>query len=486
MKQCTIQLLDEVNCKITDLELSTRKKLSNKFSYEIPGARYQPSVRLGRWNGKECFFTIGGNTFINLLPEIVPILDSEGYDIDLDDRRVNRRTFNFDPVSETSFDNITWPEGHPIEGQPILLKEHQVEAINKFLGDTQCLQELATGFGKTITTAALSSIVEKYGRTIIIVPNKTLVTQTEADYKNMRLDTGVYFGDRKEIGHTHSICTWQSLNNMMKNTKNGVAEISIYEFIEDVVCVIVDEAHCVKAQALKTLLTGPMSNIPIRWGVTGTVPKEQYEFMSLFCSIGNVIGRLSASELQAGGHLANCHVNIVQLVDHRVFLNYQSELKYLLDDDDRLATIAGVITKIRDDGNTLVLVDRVSAGKKLVELIGESAVFVSGATKAGVRKEEYDSISSSDGKVIVATYGVASTGINIPRLFNIVLIEPGKSFVRCIQSIGRGLRKAQDKNDVVIYDITSTCKFSKRHLTKRRAFYKEAQYNFTQEKLEWK
>jgi len=151
MKYCTIQLLDEVNCKIIDLELTTRKKLSSKFSYEIPGARYQPAVRLGRWNGKECFFTIGGNTFINLLPEIVPILDSEGYDIQLDDRRVNRRTFNFDPLSETSFDNITWPDGHPIAGQPILLKEHQVEAINKFLGDTQCLQELATGFGKCVS-----------------------------------------------------------------------------------------------------------------------------------------------------------------------------------------------------------------------------------------------------------------------------------------------------------------------------------------------
>jgi superfamily II DNA or RNA helicase len=486
MKYCTIQLLDEVNCKIIDLELTTRKKLSSKFSYEIPGARYQPAVRLGRWNGKECFFTIGGNTFINLLPEIVPILDSEGYDIELDDRRFNRRTFNFDPVSETSFDNITWPDGHPIAGQPILLKEHQVEAINKFLGDTQCLQELATGFGKTITTAALSATVEKYGRTIIIVPNKTLVTQTEADYKNMRLDTGVYFGDRKEIGHTHSICTWQSLNNMMKNTKDGVGDITIHEFIQDVVCVIVDECHMVKGAALKALLTGPMSNIPIRWGVTGTIPKEPYEFMSLFCSLGDVIGRLGASDLQAGGHLANCHVNIVQLVDHREFSNYQSELKYLLDDDDRLKTIAGVIDRVKDDGNTLVLVDRVAAGKKLVELLGESAVFVSGSTKAGVRKDEYDSISSSDGKVIVATYGVASTGINIPRLFNIVLIEPGKSFVRCIQSIGRGLRKAQDKNDVVIYDITSTCRFSKRHLTKRRAFYKEAQYPFSQEKLEWK
>jgi superfamily II DNA or RNA helicase len=85
----------------------------------------------------------------------------------------------------------------------------------------------------------------------------------------------------------------------------------------------------------------------------------------------------------------------------------------------------------------------------------------------------------------VATYGVAAVGINIPRIFNLVLLEPGKSFTRVIQSIGRGIRKAEDKDFVQIWDITSTCKFSKRHLTKRKVFYNEAHYPFTIKKVEW-
>jgi superfamily II DNA or RNA helicase len=87
--------------------------------------------------------------------------------------------------------------------------------------------------------------------------------------------------------------------------------------------------------------------------------------------------------------------------------------------------------------------------------------------------------------VIVATYGVAAVGINIPRIFNLVLIEPGKSFVRVIQSIGRGIRKAEDKDNVEIWDITSDCKFAKRHLTHRKAYYKKGKYPFTLEKSDY-
>ena len=79
----------------------------------------------------------------------------------------------------------------------------------------------------------MSYSVENYGRSIIIVPNKSLVVQTEADYINLGLDVGVYFGDRKEFGRTHTICTWQSLNNMMKKTKAGEAEVSITDFIKE-------------------------------------------------------------------------------------------------------------------------------------------------------------------------------------------------------------------------------------------------------------
>ena len=389
------------------------------------------------------------------------------------------------PVAEDTFADTPWPKGHPAAGEPIMLRDYQVDILNRFLENPQCVQEVATGAGKTIMTAALSRSVEPYGRSIVIVPNKSLVTQTEDDYKNLGLDVGVYFGDRKEFGRTHTICTWQSLNVLLKNTKNYEAEVTIGDFIEDVVCIMVDEVHMAKADALKTLLTGVFSHVPIRWGLTGTIPKEDYEKVSIYCSLGSVVGRLSASELQEAGHLANCHVNIVQLVDHVEYKEYQTELKYLTETEGRLDYISNLIRSVNETGNTLVLVDRIASGKMLTERLGDRAVFVSGSTKAKNRKEEYDDVAISDDKIIVATYGVAAVGINIPRIFNLVLVEPGKSFVRVIQSIGRGIRKAEDKDFVQIWDITSTCKFAKRHLTRRKAFYKEANYPFTVEKAEW-
>ena len=475
---------DEVNVKIEGLELRDRKALVDKFKFDIPGARYLPAVRLGRWDGKASFFQLGGSTYINLLPEILPYIAEQGYEIEVEDTREYKTTFDFTQTTEDSYQHIMWPKGHPLEGQPMSMRDYQVEIINRFLENPQSVQEIATGAGKTVITAALSDAISPYGRSIVIVPNKSLVTQTYKDYVNMGLDVGVYFGDEKEFGRKHTICTWQSLNILLKNTKNSEAEVTIGEFLEDVVCVIVDEVHMAKADALKTLLTGVMAHIPIRWGLTGTIPKEPFEFMALKCSIGEVIGKLSASTLQEAGHLSRCHVNVVQLMDHVEYSNYQSELKYLLETEGRLDYISNLVEAIRETGNTLILVDRVAAGKSLEGKI-KDAVFVSGATKATDRQDEYDDIAISDGKVIIATYGVAAVGINIPRIFNLVLVEPGKSFVRVIQSIGRGIRKAEDKDFVQIWDLTSTCKFAKRHLTKRKQFYKEANYPFTIEKAEW-
>jgi superfamily II DNA or RNA helicase len=485
MPQAKLLIKDEVNVSIKGLELDARRRLLNMFKYEVPYARYLPAVRLGRWDGKVSYFQLGGSTYINLLPKIIPVLEEMKYQIELDDQREYQTKFDFNEITAEAFSDMTWPKGHQIEGEPIVLRDYQVEIINNFLSNPQSMQEIATGAGKTLITAALSTKVEQYGRSIVIVPNKSLVTQTEEDYINMGLDVGVFYGDRKEFGHKHTICTWQSLNILLKNTKNSVAPITIGEFIEGVVCVMVDEVHMAKAEALKTLLTGPMSTIPIRWGLTGTIPKEDFEFMSLLVSLGEVVGRKSASELQEQGVLANCEVNVVQLVDHGDYGNYQSELKYLLTNDKRLDYLSTLVNKIGEEGNTLVLVDRVESGKEIVKRLGDRAVFISGATKAIDRKEHYDEIADVDNKIIVATYGVAAVGINIPRIFNLVLIEPGKSFVRVIQSIGRGIRKASDKDFVKIWDITSTCKYAKRHLTKRKNFYKEANYPFVVQKTQW-
>ena len=485
MKQCKLIIKDQVNVKLEGLDLADRKTLMKMFEYDIPGARYLPSVRLGRWNGKVSYCSLGGATYINLLEEIIPVIDRAGYDIVVEDLREYQTTFAFDQVSEGLFSEHSWPKGHPKEGDPIILRDYQVIIINDFLANPGSVQEIATGAGKSITTAALSYSVQEYGRSIIIVPNKSLVVQTEADYISVGLDVGVYFGDRKEYNKKHTICTWQSLNNMLKKTKLGEAEVPINEFLEDVVCVMVDEVHQAAADALKGLLTSVFARVPIRWGLTGTIPKAKIESQSILVSLGPVISKLSASELQDKGVLAQCHVSIVQLQDNVEFSNYQSELKHLLEDEKRLDKIAALINKISDTGNTLVLVDRVNAGNELANRIPGS-VFISGGTKLTERKEEYDEIAIVDGKVLVATYGVASVGINLPRIFNLVLVEPGKSFVRVIQSIGRGIRKAEDKDFVMIYDITSNCKFAKRHLTHRKSFYTEANYPFSLEKLKYR
>tara|TARA_B100000073_G_scaffold340831_1_gene341208 strand:+ start:2248 stop:3699 length:1452 start_codon:yes stop_codon:yes gene_type:complete len=481
MSTAILKIKDEVNVKFEGLDVSTRRKISDKLKFFVPYAYHLPAYKLGRWDGNIRFCDIGARTYLNLLDRILPIIEENGYEIKIEDYRKNIE-ISFDKIDNQYFSDKVWPANHQLAGEPIILRDYQVQVINDYISDPQSLQEVATGAGKTIITAALSKMCEKFGRTIVIVPNKSLVTQTEADYKTVGLDVGVYFGERKELGHTHTICTWQSLNNLHKKSKKSEADFPIDEFLDNVSCVMIDEVHMARADVLKTLLTGPFADIPIRWGLTGTIPKEEFEQVSLEASIGKVSNKLSAKELQEKGVLANCHVNIIQTQDMRSFRSYPEEVAYLVSDITRLQFLSNLIEEMRPGGNTLILVDRIKSGEALADLIPD-AVFIQGKTKLEDREEEYSEVATEKHKVLIATYGVAAVGINIPRIFNLVLVEPGKSFVRVIQSIGRGIRKAEDKDHVQIWDITSKCKYSKRHLTTRKRFYKEANYPYTVSKV---
>ena len=486
LTSCKIIIKDEVNIKIENLDLDTRKALVKKFKYEDPTARFRPSYKLGRWDGSISFFGLGGTTYMSMLPQVLEYLESKNYYIKLEDQR-RTTLLSFSEITEDFWGDQTWPIGHRFAGEKIRLRDDQVEVINKFLENPQCIQEIATGFGKTITTATLAKICEKYGRTVTIVPNKSLVEQTEEDFLNCGLDVGVYYGDRKNLDKTHTICTWQSLNILDKGSKEFDGEeqlLRLNELLDGVSCVMVDEVHMAKAEVLKNLLTRNLSNAPIRWGLTGTVPKADHEFQALRASLGEVVHRVKAYELQEKGVLSNCHVNVIQTAEWKEFENYASELKYLVTDETRMDWASNLINNISKSGNTLVLVDRIESGQLIVNNIPDS-VFISGSMKTKDRKEEYDEIKTSTNKIIVATYGVAAVGINIPRIFNMVLLEPGKSFVRVIQSIGRGIRKADDKDFVQIWDITASTKYAKRHLTERKKFYKDAKYEFEIQKVKY-
>lgn len=158
MNQAKIEIKDEVNVKIHGLELSDRRALMKMFEYTKPGAQYLPAVRLGRWNGKVSYFSLAGSTYLNLLDQIIPYLYDKGYDITLQDNRQSSKELVFQQIKEDSFSDTLWPKGHPQEGQPIVLRDYQVEIVNNFLANPQSLQEVATGAGKCLSANTLLEI----------------------------------------------------------------------------------------------------------------------------------------------------------------------------------------------------------------------------------------------------------------------------------------------------------------------------------------
>jgi superfamily II DNA or RNA helicase len=473
---------DEVNVHIKNIDLPTKRELVNAVKFFLPQARYSPAYKLGRWDGCTSFCTLGGRTYLNVLDKLLPILQNKGYEFDIHDQRVYFK-FEFDVIDENYLSHMCWPTGHRFAHQPIQLRDYQKDAINTCLQNLQGVQVLPTSAGKTIVTATMSKLVEPYGRSIVIVPNKNLVQQTEEDYQNIGLDVGVLYGDRKEYDRKHTICTWQSLNVLDKKHKDSLDNFQMDVFLKDLIAVIVDECHSIKdLTILHKLLTTVFKDIPIRWGLTGTIPEEEYKQVGLLTAIGPQIGSLTAKELQDKGVLAQCNVTVMQTQETLQYTNYQEELKYLVTNDQRLMWMAEIIEEISLSGNTLVLVDRIETGQKLSNQLTNS-VFISGEMKSQDRREHYKEINFSDNKIMVATYGTTSTGINISRIFNLVLVEAGKSFVRTIQSIGRGLRMADDKNKVEIYDLCSRMKFSNNHLNKRKQFYNKAQYPYMIKKI---
>ena len=162
MSSCRLIIEDEVNIKIEGLDVDIRRKLSNALKFEVPYALYMPQYKLGRWDGKVAFFGLGGTGYVNHLGIVSEVLAKYNVEIvDIEDRR-NPIDLKFNPVSERYWadQGVVWPEGHPAEGEEIILRDYQVEAINNFIANPQSLQQIATGAGKTITTATLSHISE--------------------------------------------------------------------------------------------------------------------------------------------------------------------------------------------------------------------------------------------------------------------------------------------------------------------------------------
>lgn len=457
MKTAHIWVRDEVWMTIAGLEPADNTFLWNKFGIEVEGSWFMPARKLGRWDGKIRFFDKTGKTFLRLLDEILPFLEKWGYEIELHDERFPVKLIQGRLTSD-------WFHGR--SEVKIDLRPYQVEAVNSALDAGSGIILAATGAGKTLMVAGLASVLgEEEVRALIIVPSSDLVEQTSSTFKLAGIDHGLYSGGTKTLGHQHVIATWQALQN-----NPGV--------VTDFGCVVVDEAHGASAKTIGDLITEHGKHIAYRFGFTGTLPKPKTDQMTLRGSLGDKLFEINAADLIAMGYLAELDIEPIEIqeaVDEE-FPDYSSEKAYTSRQPKRLELLADlIIDRANQFGNTLVLVNTIKQGQQLQKLIKDS-VFLHGATENEVRAEWYGTFEHRDDLIVIATSGIASTGISIDRVFNLMLIDAGKSFIKCIQSIGRGLRKGHDKDRVHVCDVYSALKWGKKHARERKKYYVEASY----------
>lgn len=319
----------------------------------------------------------------------------------------------------------------------------------------------------TSITAGISHFYGLAGHKVItIVPSGDLVSQTKEWYELIGLDVGEYSGECKDIDHTHVVATWQAL----QYNPTVMQEFS---------ALIWDECHGLKAAVAAKLINEHGSHIAFRFGVTGTFPKHEVDQLSLTASIGSILIEIPAAWLIKNDYLSQVEIHPVELHETYIdenFPDYSSEKAFLSKSPARLEAIADVIvSQAASYGNTLVLVNSIKFGERLSSLIKDS-VFLYGQSPKDIRKEHYEMFEERNDLIVIASSGIASTGISIDRIFCLVLVDAGKSFIKSIQSIGRGLRRGEDKSSVAVFDVHSKLKWAQKHFKERQKHYKEASY----------
>jgi len=490
-----VKILDETNVVLIGLPPLHIKHLYDRFGIYTKDYFFTKLYKLKKWDGKIRFFSKTGKTYVYLLPQIIPILKTWKYKLKLVDNR-ERVDLTFPTVDENYFSDYKWPD----TGLPVVLGEHQVNAINAILNNKGGIIRAGTGAGKTLITSVLCDVLEKsYNfNTITIVPSGDLITQTIDELTLFGLDMGEYSGDRKDLNHKHIVSTWQAVQNNPKL-------LTAFRVI------LVDECHGSQAPVLKELLTEHATSAYIRIGLTGTLPKEEINQLNIKISLGDEVYHIPSSDLIESGWLASLKIYGIKLIEDMhdkwedfnnsakeedklsykkfkstYFPDYTAEKKFLKSKVARMKYIAGLIQdqRSKEKGNCLVLVNGVEFGKNLCKLI-PNAYFVHGPDKREIRKQIYDLFKEHDDIVVVATSQVASTGLNIKRIFNLFLVDANKSFIQIIQSVGRGLRKAHDKDSVNVFDVHSDLKYSKRHYNNRIKYYIEHKYPYVEVKVEY-
>ena len=207
--------------------------------------------------------------------------------------------------------------------------------------------------------------------------------------------------------------------------------------------------------------------------------------------LGPVIYEKSSFELRSESYLTNVDIKIIKLVYNKPAIpkitdsKYRNELEFLYTNKSRNMFIQKLCNKL--NYNTLILVNHINHGEYLYDLIkstsSKQVFFIRGAVEVEERERIKQLMEKFDNIICIAISAIFSTGVNIHNIHNIMFVAGGKSFIRTVQSIGRGLRLNSNKEKLVIYDICDDLKYSTQHSLKRKDIYIKEKINYIEKTI---
>ena len=471
---------------LVNTERSTARALSDFFTFEVPGAKFMPAYRNRIWDGKiRLFSPATGELYVGLLPYLEKWLDDYGETYTLDEE------LKYDkPIDKQALEGFIQSLKIKSRGQDITVRDYQINAVEHGIRTHRSLLLSPTASGKSLIIYILIRyymllLKEKAtDKILILVPTTSLVEQMFSDFIdygwNEKYMQKIYSGHDKEVTRPVVISTWQSIYKFPK------------KYFEQFGMVVGDEAHLFKAKSLTSIMT-KLHLCKYRFGLTGTLDGMQTHRLVLEGLFGTLNKVVTTKELIDNNTLSSFNIKSLVLTypedECKLVkdMKYQDEIDYIVRNPKRNEFIRDLTLNLK--GNTLVLFQFVEKhGDVLYDMISnetnQKTFYIQGKTETSDREAVRAITEKEKDAIIVASFGTFSTGINIRNLHNIVFASPSKSRIRTLQSIGRGLRRGENKDKATLYDIAddytykSNRNFSLNHFLERINIYNEEQFDY--------
>ncbi|CAL9957230.1 DNA helicase [Vibrio phage K567] len=458
MSDIKIEYFDESYVRIV-AEPSIMHEMIDYFSFLTDGYKFNPKFKMGIWDGKIRLMTYQGHLPYGLVGQARAFASNMMYSIESDERLEPKQK-----ITREDFD--AWIASLDIYAGDTKIEPYwyQLDSVFHGINNQHALLNLPTSAGKSLIQSLITrwflENMEEDQKVLVIVPTTALVQQMRDDFLDYRLFShediyqirgGV---DRDAIGNASIVVsTWQSAVKQPK------------EWFDQFGMLLVDECHLATGKSLDGIIK-KMTYCTFKLGLTGSLRDGKANVLQYVGSFGDIFRPVSTAQLMEEGQVTDLKINCLMLEypqplrDEMKGCSYQEEMKFILENKHRnryLIKLAYNLSAKKGE-NTLLLFKNIKHGKLLYEALKtiydpEKVFYVSGETKTDDRTHVKKIAEDIDGAIIVASYGVFSTGISIKKLHNVIFAHPTKSKIINLQSIGRILRKHGSKVTAKLFDI---------------------------------